>query len=42
MLISFVVLAGVVPNWRRYPYISYSAFAYTLATVASLIVRLRA
>jgi hypothetical protein len=42
MLISFVVLAGVVRNWRRYPYISYSAFAYMLATVASLIVRLRA
>jgi len=42
MLISLVVLAGVVRHWRQHPYISYSAFAYTLATGASLIVRLRA
>ena len=42
MLISLVLLAGVVRHWRQHPYISYSAFAYTLATAASLIVRLRA
>jgi hypothetical protein len=42
MLISLVVLAGVVRHWRQHPYISYSAFAYTLATTASLVVRLRA
>ena len=42
MLISLVLLAGVIRQWRQHPYISYSAFAYTLATVASLIVRLRA
>jgi hypothetical protein len=41
MLISLVFLAAVVRRWRNYPYISYSAFAYTLAMVASLIVRLR-
>jgi len=42
MLIALGLLAGVVRRWRQYPYISYSAFAYTLATAASLIVRLRA
>ena len=42
MLISLVLLAGVARRWRQYPYTSYSAFAYSLATVASLIVRLRA
>jgi len=42
MLISLVVLAGAARHWRQHPYISYSAFAYTLATAASLIVRLRA
>ena len=41
MLISLVLLAGVVRHWRQHPYISYSAFAYTLATATSLIVRLR-
>jgi hypothetical protein len=41
MLISLGLLASVVRTWRQHPYISYSAFAYTLATVASLIVRLR-
>jgi hypothetical protein len=41
MLISLVLLAGVIRHWRQYPYISYSAFAYTLATAASLLVRLR-
>jgi hypothetical protein len=40
MLISLVLLAGVLSHWRQYPYISYSVFAYTLATAASLIVRL--
>ena len=42
MLISLVLLAGVVRHWRQHPYIGYSAVAYTLATAASLIVRLRA
>jgi hypothetical protein len=42
MLLSLVLLVGVRRHWREYPYISYSAFAYTLATVASLIVRQRA
>jgi hypothetical protein len=41
MLISLVMLAGVVKHWRRHPYISYSAFAYTLATLASIVVRAR-
>jgi hypothetical protein len=41
MLISLVLLAGVVKHWRQHPYISYSAFAYTLATAASVIVRAR-
>jgi hypothetical protein len=41
MLISLVLLAGVVKRWRQYPYIGYSAFAYTLATAASIIVRAR-
>jgi hypothetical protein len=40
-LIALVLLAGVVRRWRQHPYIGYSAFAYTLATAASLIVRLR-
>jgi hypothetical protein len=39
MLISLVLLAGVVKHWRQHPYISYSAFAYTLATAASVLVR---
>jgi hypothetical protein len=42
MLISLVLLAGVVRRWRQYPYLGYSAFAYTLATAASLVVRLGA
>jgi hypothetical protein len=42
MLISLVLLAGVVKHWRQHPYLSYSAFAYSLATAGSLIVRLRA
>ena len=42
MLIALVLLAGVARQWRQHPYISYSVFAYTLATGASLIVRLRA
>jgi len=42
MLIALVLLAGVAKHWREHPYISYSAFAYTLATATSLIVRLRA
>ncbi len=42
MLIALVLLAGVQRRWRQHPYLSYSAFAYTLATAASLIVRLRA
>jgi hypothetical protein len=41
MLISLVLLGGVVKRWRQHPYISYSAFAYTLATAASVIVRAR-
>ena len=41
MLISLVLLIGVVKQWRRHPYISYSAFAYTLATAASVMVRTR-
>jgi hypothetical protein len=41
MLIALVLLAGVVKHWREHPYISYSAFAYTLATAASVIVRTR-
>lgn len=41
MLISLVLLATVVKHWRQHPYISYSAFAYTLATAASVIVRMR-
>jgi hypothetical protein len=41
MLISLVLLAGVMKRWRQHPYISYSAFAYTLATAASVIVRAR-
>ena len=41
MLISAGLLAAVVKHWRKYPYISYSAFAYTLATAASVIVRTR-
>jgi hypothetical protein len=41
MLISLVLLAPVVKHWRQHPYISYSAFAYTLATAASVIVRTR-
>lgn len=41
MLISLVLLAGVIKYWRQHPYISYSAFAYTLATAASVIVRTR-
>jgi hypothetical protein len=41
MLISLVLLAPVLKQWRRHPYISYSAFAYTLATAASVIVRTR-
>jgi hypothetical protein len=40
MLISLVLLAGVARHWRQHPYISYSAFAYSIATGASLIVRL--
>jgi hypothetical protein len=42
MLISLVLLAGVVRRWRQHPFITYSAFAYTLATAASLLVRMRA
>ena len=42
MLISLVLLARVVRHWRQYPYIGYSVLAYTLATAASLVVRLRA
>jgi hypothetical protein len=42
MLIAVVLLAGVVRRWREHPYLSYSVFAYTLATTASLIVRSRA
>lgn len=41
MLISLALLAGVIRSWRQHPYISYSAFAYTLATAASVIVRTR-
>ena len=41
VLTSLVLLAGVVGHWRQHPYISYSAFAYTLATPPSLVVRLR-
>jgi hypothetical protein len=41
MLIALVLLAAVVRQWRQYPYLSYSALAYTLATVGSVIVRLR-
>lgn len=42
MLISLVLLAGAATHWRQYPYISYSALAYALATAASLIIRVRA
>jgi hypothetical protein len=42
MLIAIVLLAGVARRWREHPYLSYSVFAYTLATTASLIVRSRA
>jgi hypothetical protein len=42
MLISLVLLAGVAKRWRQHPYLSYSAFAYTLATAASVVVRMRA
>jgi hypothetical protein len=41
MLISLVLLGGVVKHWRQHPYTTYSAFAYTLATAASVIVRAR-
>ncbi|MBV9582895.1 MAG: hypothetical protein JO057_30285 [Chloroflexi bacterium] len=41
MVISLALLAGVARHWRQYPFISYSALAYTLATAASLIVRAR-
>jgi hypothetical protein len=40
MLIALVLLGPVVKHWRQHPYISYSAFAYTLAT-ASVIVGTR-
>jgi hypothetical protein len=42
MLSALVLLAGVARQWRQHPYLSYSALAYTLATAASFVVRLRA
>jgi hypothetical protein len=40
-VISAVIFIKVKRNVREYPYITYSVVAYTLATVATLIVRLR-
>jgi hypothetical protein len=42
MVASLLALAPVARRWRQHPYTTYSAFAYTLATVASLLVRARA
>lgn len=39
MIIADLIFWSVRKKWRQYPYLTYSAFAYTLATIASLIVR---
>lgn len=41
LIISGIAFIKVRKNFREYPYITYSAFAYTLAAVASIIVRLK-
>ena len=40
-VISIVAWIKVKRNMREYPYITYSVVAYTLATVATMIYRLR-
>lgn len=41
MVIADYAFVKVKKQFKRYPYITYSAFVYTLAGIASLIVRLR-
>ena len=40
-IISIVVWVKVKRNIREYPYITYSVVAYTLATIATIIYRIR-
>lgn len=41
MLISLYVFAKIKNKFRNYPYITYSVLAYTVASIASILVRLR-
>ena len=39
MLVSLYYFFRIKNNWRAYPYIIYSALAYTLATLSTLLVK---
>jgi hypothetical protein len=39
MLISLGFFLRIKKEWKAYPYITYSAFAYTIATLVTLIIR---
>ncbi len=41
MIIADFAFLKIRKNFRDYPYITYSAFGYTLATLASIIVRIK-
>lgn len=41
MVIALYAFAKIKNKFRNYPYITYSALAYTLASIASILVRLR-
>ncbi|MBI2593696.1 hypothetical protein HYW44_03565 [Candidatus Daviesbacteria bacterium] len=41
MIIALYAFAKIKDKFRNYPYITYSALSYTLASIASIIVRLR-
>jgi hypothetical protein len=41
MLISLGFFLRIRKEWKAYPYITYSAFTYTIATIATLLVRFR-
>ncbi len=41
MLISIYYFLKIRKIWKSYPYITYSALAYTLSTIATLIIKLR-